>query len=1242
VLRRISTRWLLVALGAAGVLAPGGFSQLLPGLPLSVAGLLAAAGVVYASLALPSLRWDRARWLAVAFSIGLGLKLIAAATSPPLGLVARYRVGPASSGVVERSTDFARLDGATRIDGALDLRAAQFPVYFFNDAARFNFGPDVQPARDQLPFSVGWEGWLLVPSDGQRRFVVESTGPVAVSIDDASLPGGDARLTLSAGVHTLHVAYTRPEARVPWLRVSWERTPGGPLEALGGADVRRQPSSAGIEVSTWLGRAADAAIAGAIAAWVVLGLVVTRTPGRTRAALGGVPLVFLAHGMLLHAPLADRATILSGLDDWLIYESSARDILLNGLLMDGGQGHAPPFYGQPLYPYALALAHWLTGEGLFGPLALQFAALGAVVLGAAVLARRAFGSRLDGMAALALVWALVGLEPEHFKVARQLFNENLYMPLVMASLIAVVGLARRSAPPARWRALLVGCLLGVTAISRSQFLLFVPFALLVLLAAWRARGMPALGLIVVGTLLAVTPVTARNWIVSGQFVPITSSGGASLLEFHRPPPGLLDQTALQTDPLFNALHLDTQTRTVVAFARADPRGYLMTLLPLAAHSLGLQGRNDPGMYWPLFVTVLLYVASFGLRQTRRLHVWPIHAFVATHLAVLMLFEADTYGYRLVVPMYAPMAAVAAQAPLWAIRRLLRARPAAALRSGHPARATRYAQLGWGLVLVSAVAWQARSLVDVWPEREPALLGLGGAAAQAAVVADSVSASAIYVASIDGTPRRFGAGSLPGLRYPWFKWFDPARSLPLPPASSTAVYQLAELRGQSVPGDLVSCLGAPGPEGTVSVTADEARQRCAASLLEQAPIGASFDGLARIDALQVASAVAAGESLDARLVWQPLLAHPEPQQFSLQLDDPSLGDGTQWGNGTQEVYPAREWQPDEAVLSRVPISTEATALPQEYRLTLGIGPTRPNAPPATAVWRGSRTDRLPVASVSLLPGSSAASQALPADMRRIDGAPLVDGGLELIGARPLPPELAIGSPLRIGLLWQVTRDAPEARQVKVRLVRDDGEVLQESALPVLGGKVAPAALRAGNVVRDEQMLVGDARLPAERLAVEVNVEDERIRLGSIQMTTRAHVFSDAAVEPEAAFDGSMLLLADALEPGQAHTGDKVTLKLRWRAAAPMDRAYKVFVHVLDPSGQQVVAQRDAEPQDGKAPTTSWVAGEVLEDEYTVALPAALPSGDYPLEVGVYDPRSGERLSLANGDNRLLLAGRLRVR
>jgi 4-amino-4-deoxy-L-arabinose transferase-like glycosyltransferase len=1181
----------------------------------------------------------------VAFVVVVGLKLLAASLAVPTGLMASYWVGTSPSGSPERSSDFPWLADATRIDGALDLRGEDFAVHFFNDAARFNFGPDAVPVRDQLPFTVRWQGWLLAESTGERRFVLESDGPARAWLDEAELPAADSSLPVATGLRSLRVEYTRPEARVPRLRLSWQRVPGGTLETVGVPDVRWQANAGSPTLGDVLATSANIGLIAVVAGWIGLGLYAARSDGRARALLGAIPLTFLVYGALLEAPLNGRATILSGLDDWLVYESSARDILLNGLLMDGGQGHAPPFYGQPLYLYALALAHRATGENLFGPLVLQFAALGLVVVATGVLARRAFGAQLDGLAALAAMLVLLQLEPEHFKIARQLFNENLYMPLVMASLIVVVGLARRRAPPVWWQALLAGALIGLTAIARSQFLLWVPFALLVLLLAWRRDRWTA-AVLVLGVVLVILPVTGRNWVVSGQLVPISSGAGASLLEFHRPPPGLVDPSALQKDPLFEALHLDQQTRTVLAFIRADPRGYLATLVPLGAHSVGLQGRNDPGVYYPLLLTVLLYLASFVFRRTRALHVWPIHAFVATHLVVLVLFEADTYGYRLVMPMYAPMVACAAQVPLALLRVLVRVTRSALSAPCNAPRATRYAALGWTAMALVALGWQAKGLVDVWPQREVAVHGLGGAAAHAAMTSDAVGASTIYVASVDGTPRRFGAGTLPGLRYPWFKWFDPVRSLPLPPAGTAAVYMLSELNGASLAGDLTACLGSADSSSEVVINADRARQQCAPP---SSVTAVTFDGLARVAAVQVPPTAAAGDVLETRLLWTPLVAHPEAQQVSLQLDDPSAGDGVQWGNGTLEVYAARQWQPDETVISRLPVATDPTAVPEAYRLTLGMGPTRPNAQPAMAVWQGTRTDRIPVATVTLTPGSAPLGQALPADMRPVEGAPMLDGGMELIGMRPLPAEAAIGSPLHIGLLWRAAQDRPTTAEVKLRLVRASGEVVQESALPLLGGRVQPTTLRAGNVVRDEQSVLVGPRVPPEELSLilatseAASPDDPSVRLGSVKLTGRAHTFDSSQAEPLDTFGGAMQLLSAQVEPARVRPGDKLTVKLRWRSAADMNQDYKVFVHVLDSSGQHIVAQRDAEPQDGRAPTTGWVDGEVIDDDYSIAIPVASTSGDYPVEIGVYDPRSGDRLLLSKseGQNHLVLPTKVSV-
>ena len=449
----LSARWVLLLLGVLAVLLPGGVGQVLAGVPLSAAGLLAIAGVGYAAVALPKLGWGSARWLAVGLALVMGLKVAAAITAPPIGLRASYWAGATAdgpAGALDRLCSGSPTRRAS--DASLDLRGEEFPVHFFNDAARFNFGADVQPGRDQLPFSVRWQGWLLSPVGRRAAFRARARADQRRSGSTTRTCRRRTRAcTVSAGLHALRVEYARPGgARARGCGWLWQRVPGGALEpwvapTCAGSRTRPRPWPS---MACW-GRVADVGLAALLLAWVAIGL----APGASartawcarRSAL--VPLLFLVHGMLLHAPLAGRATILSGLDDWLIYESSARDILLNGPLMDGGQGHAPPFYGQPLYPYVLALAHRLTGESLFGPLALQFAALGGVLVGhgGAGAARVRLAPGRPGCAGVPV--AAAAARAEHFKVARQLFNENLYMPLVMASLIVLVGLARRRGRP---------------------------------------------------------------------------------------------------------------------------------------------------------------------------------------------------------------------------------------------------------------------------------------------------------------------------------------------------------------------------------------------------------------------------------------------------------------------------------------------------------------------------------------------------------------------------------------------------------------------------------------------------------------------------------------------------------------------------------------------------------------------------------------------------------------------------
>lgn len=90
------------------------------------------------------------------------------------------------------------------------------------------------------------------------------------------------------------------------------------------------------------------------------------------------------------------------------------------------------------------------------------------------------------------------------------------------------------------------------------------------------------------------------------------------------------------------------------------------------------------------------------------------------------------------------------------------------------------------------------------------------------------------------------------------------------------------------------------------------------------------------------------------------------------------------------------------------------------------------------------------------------------------------------------------------------------------------------------------------------------------------------------------------------------------------GEIVYLQLWWRATGQPETDWTVFTHVIgepNPDGGVVWAGKDARPGQGSIPTTAWRPGDLILDEYQIALPAEMPAGEYQIEVGLYDPAAG---------------------
>ena len=115
---------------------------------------------------------------------------------------------------------------------------------------------------------------------------------------------------------------------------------------------------------------------------------------------------------------------------------------------------------------------------------------------------------------------------------------------------------------------------------------------------------------------------------------------------------------------------------------------------------------------------------------------------------------------------------------------------------------------------------------------------------------------------------------------------------------------------------------------------------------------------------------------------------------------------------------------------------------------------------------------------------------------------------------------------------------------------------------------------------------------------------------------------SAKSVQASFADKVKLVGYEVDP--APSGDELPLTLYWRAEAPMEADYTVFVHLLDAAGN-VVAQGDAPPQAGRYPTHWWDPGEVVADGHAIPLPADLSSGDYRVRVGLYKPSTSERMA-----------------
>ncbi len=176
-----------------------------------------------------------------------------------------------------------------------------------------------------------------------------------------------------------------------------------------------------------------------------------------------------------------------------------------------------PYWQPPFYPVVLGFWIMVAGKSV---LAIKLAqmALGAIncvlvyVLGARVLDRRV--GLVAGIAA-ALYGPMVYFDGELLTPVLQIFFN-------LCALLLLLSAAERRSPLLFGAA---GLMLGLSAITRADVLVFAVFALIWTAITLRRKCAVALTLMVLGIALPIAPVTVRNVVVGKDFIPISWNGG---------------------------------------------------------------------------------------------------------------------------------------------------------------------------------------------------------------------------------------------------------------------------------------------------------------------------------------------------------------------------------------------------------------------------------------------------------------------------------------------------------------------------------------------------------------------------------------------------------------------------------------------------------------------------------------------------------------------------------------------
>lgn len=394
------------------------------------------------------------------------------------------------------------------------------------------------------------------------------------------------------------------------------------------------------------------------------------------------------------------------------------------------------------------------------------------------------------------------------------------------------------------------------------------------------------------------------------------------------------------------------------------------------------------------------------------------------------------------------------------------------------------------------------------------------------------------------------------------------------------------------------------------------------------VRASFDTMPRSHHIE------SGKWLRVTLYWQINERMTSDALVSIKLlraDGRILGQTDH--RPVREAYPTTTWRVGEIVVDTYDVPILFGAPPGEYTLNVTLYDA------ASGEVLG-QTDLQKIA-------LDADTHAPRRDRWHVENIVQADFGLlALMGySRDTRAPLRPGDAVPITLLWRAGWQKLPANLVARWSLENGQGKLVASRDTLISAAYPPFQWQPHIFVRDFPTVYLPANLPDGTYTLKLTVARDNTLLGStllpfiptvvdlgrVEIKNRARVMSAPTLERawEAVFENKMKLLGYNVQ-----VSDKqMRVTLYWRALAPMNTSYTVFVHLLD-TQNRILTVGDAIPGNGTLPTTGWIEDEYVTDVHTLSLDN-VPLGTYRLAIGVYDATTGARLRTSDGNDHVLL-------